>query len=190
MEPVSASNIRLLPRLPNTVVLLRDWRLNYQELDCKAFLVFPMDKLPHPEAHFDVLPARWDGVSSLSKSDLLFRPAPILWLPQFPLALNSPLSAPPTTSNPFFQFRNACLFGFHSIRREYIWPHRERPRSSKGCIHFHDVERSCMESLVEMIDRIRELIYWFWCKKFVVVETFQCQGLLAFPSRWEANERF
>ena len=40
MEPVSASNIRLLP---NTVVLLRDWRLNYQELDCKAFLVLPMD---------------------------------------------------------------------------------------------------------------------------------------------------
>jgi hypothetical protein len=55
MEPVSASNVRLLPRLPNTVVLLRDWRLNYQELNCKAFLVFPMD----PEAHFDFLPARW-----------------------------------------------------------------------------------------------------------------------------------
>jgi hypothetical protein len=44
-----------------------------------------------------------------------------------------------------------------------------------------------MESLDEMIDCIRELMY---CKKFVVVETFQCQGPLAFLSRSEANGRF
>jgi hypothetical protein len=41
------------------MVLLRDWRLNYKELDCKASPRPSHGQLPHPEAHFDVLPAQW-----------------------------------------------------------------------------------------------------------------------------------